>query len=406
MPRGVIPEEYLSNPKIDKAIEEIYADLDAYVHEYFDDEPQHYKDIDLIVVLPPLNYEGTITKGILLSQGADVLVERYPELCSLFFVLAFSMSASYPTSCRADGYLVQYSNPHREAWFREKHRDKRHKLLVPFGDSHYVHEYRYGYQIAPKDIDVLVVSSLIPRKNIPIIAEAIKIYRKKYSSPIRLTLIVGKEFDLNWNGLNDCEREEIKKLENLLVHMWDYIDIVPTVTWSAMRTYYSRARVCVLGSLIGDSNRSIKEAMCADTPVICFKQFNQYARGEELPFPSGAGELSDFDAEALADTIHHVLHNRQDFKPRRSYLSNWGRKNFLNRCVDAIPYFKSALPEYEENASVKNLWIDLAVQNNYDLSLNDFVYGANPLISFRRGLDDIDSMLGFYFDRFALRRRR
>ena len=50
------------------------------------------------------------------------------------------------------------------------------------------------------------------------------------------------------------------------------------------------------------------------------------------------------------------------------------------------------------------MWLDLAVQANYQLSLNDFLYNRNPRLSHVRGLKAIAEMLKFYFTRFGLKR--
>jgi hypothetical protein len=124
---------------------------------------------------------------------------------------------------------------------------------------------------------------------------------------------------------------------------------------------------------------------------------------EAPAFPDRAGLYApDFDAESLADTFHQVLQNETSFHPRRRFLETSGRKNFLNRCLDSFPYYENALPDYARGQHVGNLWLDLAVQANYQLSLIDFLYARNHRISHVRGLKAIDDMLRFYFGRFGL----
>jgi hypothetical protein len=47
MPKGRYPTEYFCNPQVTKPLAEIYADLDAYTIEYFEDEPAFHERIDL-----------------------------------------------------------------------------------------------------------------------------------------------------------------------------------------------------------------------------------------------------------------------------------------------------------------------------------------------------------------------
>jgi glycosyltransferase involved in cell wall biosynthesis len=234
---------------------------------------------------------------------------------------------------------------------------------------------------------------------------SLKTYRRKYA-PIRMALIVGKPFDVNFQGLAPHELEQLRQVETILEHPRDYIDFVPQARYvEELPRYYSRAKLCVLGSLLEGKNRAIYEAMSCNTPVVCFRQFNQYARGDTPAFPAGAGLCAaEFDPESLADTFHQVLQNEVQFRPRQRFLESSGRKHFFNRCVDSFPYYERALPDYARGGHFANLWLDLAVQANYQLSLNDFLYNRNPRLSHVRGLKAIAEMLKFYFTRFGLQR--
>jgi len=317
----------------------------------------------------------------------------------------------------------------------------------------------------PKEYDVICVSRMHDLKNLPMIASALKVHRQKYR-PIRMVLIVGKAFDVNFKGLTAGELTELRKIEAILQHPRDYLEFVPQARYGdELAGYYSRSKLCVLGSLLEGKNRAIFEALSCNTPVVCFRQFNQYARGggpdatrrespdaetadrgspghtSDLPpsdsgvgrpapdektgggasaavhspeelgkagamvhaFPDGAGLYApEFDAESLADTFHQVLQNEKAFRPRRRFLETGGRKNFFQRCVDSFPYCAMALQDCVRGQHVGNLWLDLAVQANYQLSLIDFLYDRNHRLSHVRGLKSIDEMLKFYRGRFGL----
>jgi glycosyltransferase involved in cell wall biosynthesis len=426
MPKDRYPREYFANPRIDKPLAEIYADLDAYTMEVFADEPAYHEHVDLWVLLPPLGYEGRFLKGILISQGVDYLCERFPRLPQLFFTLATSRWSAYPWSRRADGYLALYANPHREAWFRRTHPDRADKILLPLQSADFTHDYALApVPFLPKDFDVICVSRLHDLKNLPLIASALKVYQRKYR-PIRMALVAGKEFDLNFKGLDPEEQAELRKVEEILEHPHDYIEFIPRVKYfEQLPGYLSRSRLYVLGALLEGKNRALYEAMSCNTPVVCFRQFNQYARGDEAvsgqrsavshasgpertrapAFPEGAGLYApEFDAESLADTFHEVLQNETSFHPRRRFLEVSGRKNFFNQCVDAFPYYRTELPDHRAGQHVQNLWLDLAVQANYQLSLLDFLYDRNPRLSRLHGVQTIDEILAFYFSRFGLAR--
>lgn len=406
MPRGQYPYEYLNRPAIDRASERVYADIDAFTHEFFEEDTEFHSQIDFFVPLPPLYYEGRFVKGIFCSQAVDLLLKLYPRLAQLFFSLAFSMCGAYPRSESADGYFTLYNNPHREAWFRGRHPERCRKHFIPLQDADFTHDYYMApVPVKERDIDVLCVASLYQVKNLPFLARALKVYRERYpSDPIRMTLVTGKkDLDVNFSTLDAGEKNELRQMEEVLVHLHDYIDFVGWAhQFNDLPRYYSRAKVVVLGSLAEGKNRVIQEAMCCNTPVVCCEELNWHIRGGDRLFPERAGVLARFDPELFADAIHTAMHNRDQFTPRKSYLQWSGRRRFLNTCVDRIPYYAQAIPDYVAQQAYASPWLDLATQDNYQLSLHDFLYGRNTAIQYPKGLAQIAETVRFYFARFGI----
>lgn len=388
---------YLHTPKINKPIAEIYADFDAFSWEIFEDEPHRFDIASFYVLLPPLFYEGKFIKGIYFSEAVELISKLFPELSSVFFAFTYSPGISYSWAPIADAYSSLYKNPQREKWFRETYPDRAHKPIIPLQDTDFINEYLISPRNVPeKDIDLLAVARISEEKNLPAIAKALKVYRQKYPhKPIKLTVVTGHDFDVNnMNSLDEFALNEWRQIETILTNPCDYINLVPRVDYySEMPTYYSRAKAFVLGSLLEGKNRGITEAMSCNVPVICFQEFNQYARGDSPVFPEGAGLYAKFDPESLADTIYTVLENRAEFKPRYQYLKHCGRKNFFNTCIDSFPYYQHNIPDYKPGDVINNLWLDLAVQQNYQVSLNSFLYGGS-ILSHLRGMSAIQQNLG------------
>ena len=143
--------------------------------------------------------------------------------------------------------------------------------------------------------------------------------------------------------------------------------------------------------------------MACNTPIIVFKDFNKYSRGDYPIFYNNSGEYApDFSAESLADTIYKVINNQEKYAPRKNYLCYNGRKNFVNTIIDNIPYYKNNLPEYRKQGIMDNLWVDLAMQANYQLSTYEFIYGKNPAIQHVRGMKNIESLVKFFYSRFKI----
>lgn len=388
--------QYFTNPTINKPLEEIYADLDAFTQEIFENEPHRFPTLSFYVILPPLFYEGRLIKGLYLSESVDLLNKVFPQIAPVFFSFAYSMWCAYPWSITADAYCKLYNNPSREAWFRKTYPERANKILIPLMDSDFTHEYLIAPRnVKQKDIDVLCVARLSEEKNLSVVAQALKIYRQKYPQhPIRLSLLICRPMDPKKpETLDEHARIEWKKMETILGNPFDYLDVIPEVDYyTEMPNYYSRAKLCIMTSLLEGKNRSILEAMSCNTPVVCFQEYNQYARGDSPVFPEGAGLYASFHPESLADTIYTALQNRGEFKPRQRYLEYWGRKNFFNTCLDSFPYYRENVPGYVPTQAYNNLWLDLALQQNYQMSLYDFLYGRSQL-SHLYGLQQISDIV-------------
>ena len=403
MPRGRYPFEYFQSPTIAMSLPEIYELIDAYTGEFFEEDTAQHPHIDFIAVLPPLSYDGVFVKGLFISQAVDLVISRYPILKELFVGAGYSMWSSHPWSSAADAYLVCYDNPERSAWFREANPDRAGIAHIPLQDADFTNEYIMAPRPAvQRDIDLLCVSRLHSLKNLPSIAGALKIYRKKYGA-IRMTLIAGRPGAYSREQMSEIEREQYQKMETRLGNLADYIDLVEHARhFQELPDYYCRAHAVILGSLLEGKNRALNEAQSCNTPVICFEELNRYARGRAHSFPAGSGLTSAFDEETLADTIHELLRNHGDFRPRAAYLSENGRRKFVSTCVSTVSYFREAIPDLNGGDCWRSLWIDLAVQDNYGCSFHDFVYGRQVGISHVKGLEGIETAATYYAEKTGL----
>lgn len=392
MPRGVPKAQYYSQLSNPKPLSEIFADIDSWTFEIFEGDGNVYdKIIDLTIMLPPLNYRGVELKGLCYTRAADLLLARHPSMANRFVTIATSMCSAYPWSQSADALFSTYKNDERDAWFRHTYPERSDKPLIPLADADYVHEFLFTpKQMRKKSIDVLTVARLEPCKNLPLLCEAVLIYSRKYR-PIRMTIVAGRPSG-TWENLTEEEQIELNGIKSVMGERFDdYIELIPHVAHGVLPQYYASAKLCLLGSLIEGANRSLKEAMSCDTPVVCFKDFNAYARGSDMVFPEGAGLQASFDAEALADVIHSVLENGASFAPRKHFLQTRGRERMLNKCMDSIPYYRESLPYYEEGRHSKNSWLEEAMKAQYHMEPLEWVY-QSPLVH-SLGLSLVESRL-------------
>ena len=68
----------------------------------------------------------------------------------------------------------------------------------------------------------------------------------------------------------------------------------PQGNYKDLSKYYSASKCCVLGSLIEGKNRFISESQSCDVPIIVFKDFNKYSRGDFPVFFGNAGATDFF----------------------------------------------------------------------------------------------------------------
>ena len=189
----------------------------------------------------------------------------------------------------------------------------------------------------------------------------------------------------------------------------DYLKIIPHVPHKDLPKHYTGSKLCVFPSLFEGKNRVIQEAASCNTGIVAFRDFNKYSRGEHPIFwgnEEGGFLVPDFTAESLCDTIYWGLMNYEYLKPRKHYLMNTGRKNLINKIVDMIPYYKENLPGYVPNKIQENLWVDLAMQDNYQISFMDFLYGKNCAIQHITLLENNNSLMHFFYSRFGIEKSK
>ena len=406
------PHAYLHNPNPKKTKEEMWDILDGWTQESVFEKEGQEKSIDFVVPFPPLQYKGKIVKGAFYSQSVDTIVEHFPRIKEIFFPIGNSMFSGYPQSEYADYYFTCYKHPQRERYWRKKHPDKKDVILLPLQDADWTNEYTMAPTFnTPKDTDVFCVTTPYPFKNIPMLAAAIKMYELKYAKRLKVKYALGnkdvikhEDGTIDYSKIRKDAKEQLDRVYEILGNAHEYIDFYPWVNHQDLPKFYTRSKCCVLPSLIEGKNRFIQEAQCCDTPVIVFKDHNKYAKGQHPIIFKKSGEFAkEYNAESLADAIHKVISNYDKYEARRNYLKYSGRKNFVNTLIDYNPYYKKNLPEYKKGRLEDNLWVDLAMQANYQLSFIDYVYGKNSLIQSRRGIETMEPIVKFYLERFNIR---
>lgn len=412
MKKAIWPGEYFHKTQHDKPIEEIWDEIDDFTFEEQFEKENAINKIDFVIPFPPLNYKGKIIKGVFYSQAVDIIIERFPRLKEIFFPIANSMFSSYPQSIHADAYFVCYKNEKREKHYKNKYPQKKDIVMLPLQDADFTNEYKVAPEFnTNKTFDIFCVSTAYPVKNMPMIARAIKKYEEKYKKILKVKyaigsrdLIIHEDKTIDISKMRSDAKHQLQQVIDILGDYTKYIEFHDFIDYKDLPKYYTGAHCCILASLLEGKNRFISEAMCCDTPIIVFKDFNKYSRGDYPIFFGNSGEYaSEFTPESLADTIYKVINNPNNYEPRKNYLIHNGRKNFVNTIIDSIPYYSQNLPDYEKGRIQDNIWANLAMQRNYQLSVYDFIYGKNPAIQHVRGIEKIESLIKFFYSRFKIK---
>lgn len=411
--QGIWPESYLHNPTPRKNIEQIWDDLDAYSFEELYELPDYRGSLTLHIPLPPLKRRfGRLIKGFCFTQGAHLLIARYPCIKKLFHVCANSMCCAYPWAHEADCFFTCYRNRARESYYKAKYPNTQNIICLPLQDADYTNDQiMKPVPDTPKTIDVFCVSTAFPVKNMPLIAQALKAYEQKYGRRLKVVYAIGaheakkrSDGSLDYTALTPYAREQLQQVDTVLGDTKSYIDFIPYINYRELPKYYSAARCGVLGSLIEGKNRFLHEGMCCDMPVIAFRQFNQFTRGtDETIYPQCGEYIPEFTPQSVAETIHFVLNNPQKYHPRETYLHYGGRKTFMRRVLDEIPYYHQRLPRYGKEDLFENTFLNRTCQRLYGVDYRAFLYDECCRFSNIAGLNHIATCLKEYCNLFHIR---
>ena len=325
------------------------------------------------IIFPPLFINGILIKGLYFSPCVDILNELYPDLHLYFYSIASSMWFSFPKAKGADAYFSLYNNKLRENYFRKTFPEKNNIELIPLQEADYTNEKHFKPNIFTKykkNIDLLMISRLDKIKNLDIFFQALKIYRKKYNKYLNAAIVD------NTSDFSDYKHD----IENKYKQYSDYVKFLPPVPINKVREYYWRSRIYIFTSLIEGSNRSIKEAVLSDVPVIAFSDYNKEIRGETPIFPDKKiGRLvNNFSAVELADEIDYMINHLNEYSPRKSYIKYMNRIIFADICLKKFAIYRENIYKGKYNSILENKEILKAIKSQYKISYEDFLYDKVP----------------------------
>jgi glycosyltransferase involved in cell wall biosynthesis len=398
---GIFPEEYVLEPhKWSPA--DAYVQMDRFTYEEFLPDELSF----VVVLLPPLQFEGVRLKGLFCAPGVDAIRQIVPSVSDTFITIANTRWASYPWSVHADGYFGLYNNTARINHFRATRPELRHIQFIPRQTADHTNETKFVPRPnIEKDIDIVVIARLHAMKHLPFLSKAIQALAQR--SPTRRYRVV-------WAGPGIKSDDRIhprglkilREMESSLGRMEDYIEQAGWVDSSGMPALYARSKVFVLASTVEGKNRALSEAMLSDVPAVVLDDFNAAARGDQPILPKNAGLVVPRDPEQLAEGLARAVENYGDFTPRAEYLKVSGRMNSFWDCVLGFEHFSRQIPG--QTREEREQWLDAALASNYGIaSVRDFLYKGHSSSPFAaqyklksmnnaHGKDDIKQLLDAY----------
>ena len=412
--KGKWPVEYMYTPNPNKKIEDIWEDLDGFTFE------EIYSNKELLetkarftVCIPPVKFGPYFVKGFCFSQTSEYFLKKVPNLKKLFHVCANSMTFSYPWTEGADCYFTLFENKAREKYFKKKNPDKKDLIYLPLQDADWTNDQimtPWGI-FMPKMIDVFCISSPFQVKNLPIIAKMALAYEAKYNRRLKIVIALGmtgmkfnKDGSINYKTVEENGVSELKKVDEILKNNTQaYIEFVPVVEYHDLKTYFGMSKCAVLASICEGKNRFIHEAMAGNTPVVVFKDYNKFIRGKTPAIYSKCGEYApEFTPESLAETVHKVITNQQKYTPRKSYMEKNGRINFIKKICQYMPYYKDRIYQMHDDDLVHNKFFNKLIKYNYGITLEEFIYDKEPMLTGAVGKDKILEVLKGYMSQFKI----
>lgn len=404
MPKGNCPKYLYHTTDINKPIEEIWQDIQGYSSERFPEDNLNIREsTNFTIIIPPIEYKNKFIKGLYMSNGVDCIQKLYPNHQKLFFSMATSMWSSYPWSNYADIYMTSFDYPQRLEWFKKKYPQKADKIFIPLQDADFTNEYFLKpLDNVEKDIDILSIAQLNEIKHLEMLIEALTIIEKKYGYIPKATLITGNTKSNFGENEKNIINKMIKVVGNLET-LKKYINFIGHIPYSQeLCKYYNRAKCTVLTSIFEGKNRMISESLCCNVPVVTFNNLCKFTKGNDLTVPKNAGVSCYYNTEALADSLHYMIHNYKKFTPRDSYLKHHGRKNFVNKLISYVPYYRENIPELKNNL-IENSWFNEAFYENYQLNYTDYLYGKNIFMIESIVNENNHIAIDFYLDKFEIK---
>jgi hypothetical protein len=380
-----------------------------YTKECLSGEEDRFETIDIQVILPPLQYQNRFVKGLYYSQGTEVLAQELKDLSVYYYAIADSQWGAYPWSRSADAYFTLYENPEYLAHFQAHATPPEAIRYIPCQAADHINEMIFTpLDQVEKDIDLFCMTHYLEGGHLALVATALKAYRQTYpESPIRLYLATGHEYDLNFSHLNAIEMETLRAIQTILIHPRDYIHFVSgNLNQEELTHYLNRSKALLFPHLVGEKGIILHQAMSTNVPIICFKNFNEGLRGNQIPLPAEAGVCCEFNTDSLVQAIHDVLACQPDsFHPRKAYLREFGKNRFFDTCLNAFQdCYLDVIPHFSEYAPHQHYWLHQAMTSNYGLTLYDFLFQNHsqypPFLY--KGLSAITSHLQQLEDRFQI----
>lgn len=284
-------------------------------------------DISAALLRSPQVIDQHITKGVLILTKADHLLNIFPILKKIYFIVERHGWHGVNESRLADVKLVEDLS----TWEYSK-KEFSSSILLDIGPADFVdHSYFFPSNINPQ-YDVIQISCWSRRKRIEMLIDAAS--KLPHISFVHLGHFENNDIEDELLYKRECLKRAEKIAPNIHFPFSEVNDNsgLPTAK-SEINFWINKARIGLLTATNEGINRFKMECFSADRPCLLP---NDLSNTTLKHVTSQTGMLFEPNASALACAIEELLATRIKFSPRDYVLEKTGKERSLKKMRDAL----------------------------------------------------------------------
>jgi len=301
------------------------------------------------ILLHPLVMHGKLYKGVIWTYFPDVLLQNYPDVKKYFIVISTAAWHSWSHSSVEDIHALTVESDIEG--FKKEFPNQDYIILH---DADFISENDFCPVKTNKEYDLIFVSRTAAFKRHHTLIKIMYILKNKYHRDIKALIIAIREYKV-------LEIYRIFKppvtLKNIVLNikfrfyrpiimlfykkaMMDSLNITLITEpkdEGSIKSFYSKSKMYLLLSTYEGVNRTVREAILCNTPIMVIKN----CPTAEAYVNNDTGKAVEDDPDIIAQEIIALVDSYESYSPRKWVLENqprkrtaeiiWGKINSIQR---------------------------------------------------------------------------